>query len=60
MVQLVITLMDNGQLQVTGPIQDRMLCYGMLEVARDVIRDQQPKPGGLIAVRQPLDGGKGV
>ena len=57
MVQLVITLNDDGQLQVTGPIQDRGLCYMMLEIAKDVVRAQPPPaPGTLTVVRRPLDG----
>lgn len=34
--QLVITLKD-GQLSVNGPIDNPVLCYGLLEAARDVI-----------------------
>lgn len=41
--QLVITW--NGPpagVQVTGPIQDKMLCYALLELAKDAIRDFKP------------------
>jgi len=34
--QLVITLFENGQFTVNGPINDRLLYYGLLEMARDV------------------------
>lgn len=27
---------------VTGPIEDKMLCYAMLEIARDSIKDFKP------------------
>lgn len=37
--QLVITIAEGGKINVTGPIDDPILAYGMLEVARDVIRD---------------------
>jgi hypothetical protein len=37
--QLVITINDGGKINVTGPIDDPVLAYGMLEVARDCIRD---------------------
>lgn len=33
---LVITLKD-GQLSVNGPIDNAVLCYGLLQAARDVI-----------------------
>ena len=57
-VQLVITLDQlTGALNVSGPIQSAMLCYGMLETAKDVIRkyveqNQSPiiKPSGLQVV----------
>jgi hypothetical protein len=38
-VQLVITFDQmTGALNVNGPIQNALLCYGMLETAKDVIR----------------------
>ena len=36
-VQLVITLMDSGEVNVSGPIQDKILCYGLLEIAKEVV-----------------------
>ena len=36
--KLTITLSPNGQVSVTGPIDNAMLCYGLLEVAKDVVR----------------------
>lgn len=51
--QLVITLTNDGQVQVQGPIANKMLCYGMLESARDAIRDfiaAQSKAGEGIEV----------
>lgn len=36
---LIITFdTSNGNLQVAGHIEDRVLCYGMLESAKDVIK----------------------
>lgn len=37
--QLVITLFENGQIAVTGPVQDQILSYGMLECAKDTIAE---------------------
>jgi len=37
-IQLVITLDEKGQLNVTGPIQQTVICFGILERAKDVIR----------------------
>lgn len=36
--RLEILLNDNGQVQVNGPIADRVLCYGLLEVAKDSVQ----------------------
>lgn len=37
--QLVITLEDNGQLNVNGPLDNLLMCYGMLQLAKDSIKD---------------------
>lgn len=33
----------TGAVSVTGPIQNKTLCYGMLEMAKDVIKDFSEK-----------------
>ncbi len=38
-IKLVITRLENGQVQVQGPINDKFLSYAMLESARDAIKD---------------------
>lgn len=48
-VQLVITMTPDGQVQVSGPLQNKVLCYGMLESARDAIRDFKPNVGVELA-----------
>ena len=35
---LTITLTDEGQVTVNGPLGEKVLCYGLLETARDVIQ----------------------
>lgn len=35
--QLTITMDDAGGIQVQGPIENKLLAYGLLEVARDAI-----------------------
>jgi hypothetical protein len=37
--KLIIEFTDNGRIQVTGPIADKVLAYGMLEAAKDAVRD---------------------
>lgn len=52
-VQLIITQIVDEQgresVNVNGPIQNRTLCYGMLERAKDAIRAFDPsKATGLV------------
>jgi hypothetical protein len=37
-VTLTITLDDKGGVEVNGPIDQTLFCYGLLEVAKDTIR----------------------
>ena len=37
-VKLVIVRLPNGSVEVSGPIGDKLLCYGLLEAAKDAIR----------------------
>jgi hypothetical protein len=39
MTRLTITLSAAGELRVDGPIDDRFLCYALLEAAKDVLRE---------------------
>ena len=38
-VKLTIELMSDGSISVNGPINNTLLCYGLLESAKDAIRD---------------------
>lgn len=56
MIELIITLKDDGQLQISGDIenlQNRILCYGILELAKDMIR-AGPVPSIIVPIHQPL------
>ena len=33
-VKVEIVLQDDGQVQVSGPLDDKILCLGLLEIAR--------------------------
>ena len=61
--KLTITLSPNGQVSVTGPIDNAMLCYGLLEVAKDVVRThvQKKAESGIVIPRivMPRNGGLG-
>lgn len=55
-IQLIITLdQATGQIQVQGPIENAMLVYGMLEAAKDAIREfKANQKNGLVAIHGPL------
>ena len=36
--KLVITLLNSGKIEVNGPLHDKILCYGLLEIAKDVVK----------------------
>lgn len=62
-VQLVITLDEDGQVGIRGPLQDPVLCYGLIEAAKDALQDHNragPKiqPGSLDDLKG-LEGGNG-
>lgn len=38
-VQLLIERDERGKVSISGPINDKALCYGLLECARDAIKD---------------------
>ena len=39
-VQLIITFSpETGAIQVTGPVQDTLYCLGLLEAAKDAIKN---------------------
>ncbi|KKK64214.1 hypothetical protein LCGC14_2986500 [marine sediment metagenome] len=41
--KLTITMSPNGEVRVHGPIDNGILCFGLLEVAKDVIRERIKK-----------------
>ena len=45
---LTITVTLEGALNVNGPLQDKMLCYGLLEMAKDAIRAHQVEPSRIV------------
>jgi hypothetical protein len=56
-IRLVIEVNDQGALSVNGPIHDKVLCYGLLEGAKDAIRQHQATqetrriiPAGILPV----------
>ena len=40
---LEIVMDDSGRMTVNGPIDNLALCYGLMEIAKDVLRERQAK-----------------
>jgi hypothetical protein len=61
-IELTIIMRKDGSIQVTGPIGNKALSYGLLELARDVIREYDPAkaPPSIIPVHQPFPNGGGA
>ena len=38
---MTIVMQPNGSVNLTAPFQNKILCYGLLEIARDIVRDYQ-------------------
>jgi hypothetical protein len=38
-VKLIIEMMPDKSVNVTGPMNDKILCYGLLELAKEIIAD---------------------
>lgn len=57
--RLIIELEPNGQVVVNGPIQNKLLCYGLLEAAKDAIKEYKPEEEKRIVVPQMVPGNGG-
>ncbi len=51
--QLAITMDDAGRINVNGPIENRVLCYGLLEAAKDAIKSHAEQSAQLITTLPP-------
>ncbi len=43
-VSLTIDVLENGQVRVNGPLQDKAFCYGILQLAMDSVRFYRTTP----------------
>ena len=59
--KLTIIMSPNGTVSVTGPIDNGLLCFGLLEVAKDVIRERIRKKAesGIVPVQLVIPGNGG-
>lgn len=47
-IQIIIELNTDGSVSVTGALHDKILCYGLLELARQTIERYVPKEQSII------------
>jgi hypothetical protein len=47
-LQLLITMEDSGQVRVDGPIGNKVLCFGLLEIAKEAVREYAEKNQKLV------------
>lgn len=43
----------NGNMQIAGPIAEKLLCYGMLHLAMDIVKDWNDKQAKIPGVVTP-------
>ena len=41
---MVVTMQPNGELSLYGPLNDKVLCLGMLEFAKTAVLSAETKP----------------
>jgi hypothetical protein len=51
MIQLTIKYEEStGRIEVTGPIKNKILCYGLMELARESLSTYTPEKEKLINI----------
>ena len=45
---ITIEYHDNGDIKIQAPMDNKVMCYGMLEFAKDLVRATKPKAAPLI------------
>ncbi len=48
--ELVISMDEKGSVSVNGPIENKIVCYGMLEVARQAVQVFEPQKKTIVPV----------
>jgi hypothetical protein len=44
--QLTVTMFEDGNVNIAGPIANKSLCYGLLEVGKDLVRGYVDQANG--------------
>lgn len=51
-MELIIKLSADGQVTVSGPIHEKLLCYGLLEAAKDAIKEFGAQSSSIVPATQ--------
>jgi len=46
--KIVIKLHSNGSVEVEGPFNDKILCYGLLEMGKEIIKGHVPEQKNIL------------
>ena len=49
--RIMITLHADGRAEISGPIQDKILCFGLLEMAKAIVATHQVDAPQIVAPR---------
>ncbi len=55
-ITITITRTQQGQISIHGPMQDRILMLGLLEIAKDLVTDWHKKQANSSAIVAPPPG----
>jgi hypothetical protein len=56
--QITVTLNPNGSVSISGPINNKILCYGLLEAGRKALDDYVPQAAPEIVIPYPRSNGR--
>lgn len=56
--KMTLRMFKDGRFTIEGPIDDKILCYGMLGMARDIIHRREPKQSNLLVAETIIDPNK--
>ena len=48
MIEIKIIAEDDGSVKIAGPIENKVLCLGLLDIAHDLVLKHDPKESRII------------
>jgi hypothetical protein len=50
--RIIITLHPGGGVEINGPLHDKILCFGMLKMAENMVGEWKPEKKQMVVVPQ--------